>query len=296
MYEMPSWQSESYDKYYSTIHLYTDDNLNKISDDIKMYADKIGLGVAKYDEMGNVIELQYFLFGDFSDYQWVKNNLYDEYTSEWGARINSASICTKGNFDGYWYYYFIKDSDEKIISLNRISVYNEKQEILSQEEIGDNDIATAFVVDHDVLYTYVENKDTKTIYRIYLPEMKKDTYIVSFMQQPLFVLLVPEDSDHLCYQTYGTEYYEKYSEIRNDKDKFYNLLVNNDCKLDKDDFYNTYENSLDEPNYHQYVNMINYCFKNQYGEDLLQQYRYDYDYKNNKLEVTAVDDIYYIVY
>ena len=126
--------------------------------------------------------------------------------------------------------------------------------------------------------------------------MEKDTYIVSFMQQPLFVLLVPEDSDHLCYQTYGTEYYEKYSEIRNDKDKFYNLLVNNDCKLDKDDFYNTYEDSLDDPNYNQYVNMINYCFKNQYGEDLLQQYRYDYDYKNNKLEVTAVDDIYYIVY
>lgn len=294
MYEIPSWNSLTYDKYYSTIHNYSEENLNKTSEDVKMYADKFGLGVARYDEFGSAIDIEYFLFGDYSNYQWVKSSKENGHTSEWNVKSSTVSICTKGNFDGYWYYYFIKNSDGKVISLNRISIYNENEEILSQSEIGENDMITAFVLDHDILYTYVENKDSKLIYRIYLPEKVVDTYSVSLMQQPLFVLLVPEDSEHLSYQTYGEEYYKKYAEIRNDKDKFYKLLVDNNCKVDKEDFYNLYENSFDEPNNNQYVVMIGYCFKNQYGKDILQQYRYDYDLKNKKIEVTAVSDISYL--
>ena len=146
------------------------------------------------------------------------------------------------------------------------------------------------MLDHDVLFTYVEDKDHKIIYRIYLPDMTIDSYRVDIMQQPWFMLIIPEDSDHIVYQTFSEYYYEKYFEIRNDKDKFYNLLVDNGCVVDKDDFYNSYENSINEPNNNQYVLMINNCLKKVYGDDILQQYRYDYDLKNKQLEVTIGDD------
>ena len=290
IYDLDKCDSLSYEEYYSSIHKYDENDLNKVSDDIKMYVDSIGLGAARY--VGDdITDIQYFLFGDYSDYCWVSNNTSnDKYILAYSDQSSTVSISSRANFDGYWYYYFEKDEDKNIIGLNRLSINNETEEILSESLLENKNILTAFVLDHDVLFTYVEDKDHKIIYRIYLPDMTIDSYRVDIMQQPWFMLIIPEDSDHIVYQTFSEYYYEKYFEIRNDKDKFYNLLVDNGCVVDKDDFYNSYENSINEPNNNQYVLMINNCLKKVYGDDILQQYRYDYDLKNKQLEVTIGND------
>ncbi len=282
MYIVPQWTSLSYEQYYSTMHNYNDASLKKLDDNVKIHYDKIGLGVTSWPYYG---EIQYVLYGDYSEYKW------DGRREIGGIRIVSHGIYStihidsEGDFDGYWYYYFTQDENKNNNGLYRISINNEKEEILSAQELEGKYILTAFVVDHDVLYTYAEDEDSMTVYRIYLPEMKKDTYTLDIPQLPLFVLLVPQDSEHLKYQTYSAEFIKKYTELKNDKDGLYELL-NKYMDVDKDEFYAEFDTMFDGKNYNKYANSVTCALSMEYGEDFVTRYDYSYNIKTKELTMS----------
>ncbi|MDO4378653.1 MAG: hypothetical protein Q4C64_05830 [Erysipelotrichia bacterium] len=291
IYDIPQWDSLSYEQYYSTVHNYTDDNLNDIGNSIKAYKDEIGIGVAKYANSGEIEIVQYILFGDFDKYEFMGNEYsHPSYLYTSTDRSSTLTISSKANFDGYWYYYFTQDESRNYNGLYRISINNETEEIISTNELNGKDILTAFVVDHDVLYTYIEDKDSKTVYRIYLPEMKKDTYTLDIPQGPLFALLVPQDNQHLKYQTYSQEFLKKYAELKNDKDGLYELL-NKHVAMNKDEFYSGFDTMFDHITTDKYATSIVYALRMEYGDNYSDLYDYSYDFKTKEVTVTKGESL-----
>lgn len=290
IFDFKQHNSDTYDNYYSSVHNYSDDNLNNIGAGFRTYSDKIGVGVEKFYYDGTPSEIQYLMYGDFSDYEWAPNSINSGYIYVSNGRSQTLSISSRANFDGYWFYYFTTDEQGNNNGLYRINTNNEIETILSQEEINGNDILTAFVVDNDILYTFTETENTKTIYRIYLPEMKKDTYEINVPQGLHFTLLVPNDSDHIKYQTYGEDCLKKYVELRNDKDAMYDLLKKY-IPVDKDKFYSQFDAMFEEVPSNDYFNSILYALNNEYGRDFVKQYVYNYDIKTGETTQTEASEL-----
>lgn len=263
IWDVPSWNSLPYDKYYASVHQYTEKDVNGY--DLNFHAQSSGSGIIvhTYKKDGTFINGQYMLFGDF----------------------NMMDYCSIGNdhgFDGYWFYYVNRNEP----AVYRININGEKEQILSSEDLDGNCVYKAFILDHDILYTYVENKDNEMIiYRVYMPDKKIEKYDTKVKNAGEFTLFIPEDSEHLRYHTDNQECIKKAEAIKNDKEEMYRLISKKLTvdktiydKQDADKIYNMYDNyiclAIAEEN-----NLMPYCY-------------FDYNIKTKELKMTLTNDTY----
>ncbi len=261
IWDIPEQSTVSYEQYYSTIHYYSDDDINSAGDKIvgQLF---LNAAVNIYDENYELIDNQYCVYGNFSN-----SNTYRSIGNDYG-------------FDGYWFYYI----DTTVPQVCRMNIYGETQVILTSEELNGKSPYSAIVVASDILYTYVQDGDNVTIYRVYLPDKTIDSYTTESSIDYYFKVLVPKDSEHLRYYHENPEYVAKLSEFKNDKEALYELISKYE-KVNKE-YYD--ETSIDEIlSWH---SLLEYSIKQEYG---IRAYcYYDYDLKTKELTVTPTDDSY----
>ncbi len=202
IWTIPQLESVSYDKYYSTVHNYSDADISYLPSDLHVQPGQCGIILSICDENYNRIDEQYIIFGsliEFKEYYSIGNN----------------------TFDGYWYYCANRSEP----AVYRIGINGQKEQILSSEDLENRTAYRGFVLDHNVFYTYVTNDDkTVEIYRVYLPEKKIERYKTEAVVDRLFTLLVPQDSNHLKYHCDNPEFVKKVQEVKEDKEALYKMI------------------------------------------------------------------------
>lgn len=206
IWNIPEQKYISYKEYYSTVHNYSEENMNGYN--LGYYGKLTEEGLTVYKDSTDNIELQIVYFQNFD---------YNKYNGFRTPLKNGDNF-----FDGYWFYYLTNLTD-----INRININGEIEEILSNDILNGRTIHSTFILDNKILYTVVINEDdTLTVYRIYLPdkkieqyELKDDKYRYGYIDT-----LIPEDSNHLNFVTINPECIKKVQEIKSDKDLVYSIL------------------------------------------------------------------------
>ncbi|MDO4377783.1 MAG: hypothetical protein Q4C64_01360, partial [Erysipelotrichia bacterium] len=264
IWTVPQLELISYDKYYSPVHNYSDTDINYLPSDLHVQSGQCGIKLMIHDKNHNVLDEQYIIFGDFSN--------YNEY----------SVIGTNYLFDGYWYYYVNRSEP----AVYRIGINGQKEQLLSSEDLENRVVYNGFVLDRNVFYTYVKNDDkTVEIYRVYLPDKKIERYKTEAVVDRWFTLLVPQDSNHLKYHCDNPEFVKLVQKVREDKEALYKM-ISKYFTIDKEK-YDSY--NMDE---------IFSWYTGQVYETLDNEYHippfcyYEYDIKTKKTTVTPTYDDY----
>ena len=261
IWDIPKQSTMSYEQYYSTLHYYSDDNINSLGKNVRGEL-FLNAGVSIYNDNYEMVDNQYCVYGNFS------------------SMYTYRGIGNDCGFDGYWFYYI----DTTVPQVCRMSIYGDVQIVLTSEDLNGISPYSAIVVDSDILYTYVQDGNNVTIYRVYMPEKTIDSYTTVSNMDYFFRIFVPKDSEHLRYYHENPEYVDKLAEIKNDKEALYKLISKYE-KVNKEYYDQT---SIEEIlSWH---SLLEYSIKQEYG---IRAYcYYDYNLKTRELTVTPTDDSY----
>ena len=254
----------SFDKYYSTLHYYSSDDLNKIAENAYLLANQIGIKLFVTDKD---VKQQYVLFGIFD--------------------IDNHRLLNEGSFDGYWLYY----SNLNEPAVYRVDINGNVECILSIDDLKGLVIYNGFVLNSTVLYVYgIVNDKQVRIYRVYLPDKRVENWEVEINKTyGQFSLLVPKDSEHLLYHCDNAAYVNKLDDLRKDKESLYNLISKyfdiNKNEYDRysfEQFLASYQLQIQTSIEREY-NILPYCYC-------------EYDIKTNDIVITPTKDTYINTY
>lgn len=263
---VPDIKSESADKYYSQLHVYYERAENKIL----------------FKEKNKHVEY-------ICDKEGIKLNitsLNDEITSYIIAKGNSEKYISEEEFnDGYWFYFYIKDDNDVIKQFVRIGLKGEQEIIIDDIDksgidnyLGHLNPLRTKIIDHNIFISFYNIDDKQYIKRIYLPDMKVET-----IESSLGTKLIEQiNSEHIYFEGRNPEFYEKYQQLKKDKDTADRLF---------DKYIGTstvYENAKEE-----YLNGNEYSIAYYviYQEYNLYPYAiYDYDFRNDSLNIQPIEE------
>ena len=255
----------SYDQYYSTLHYYSKDDLNKTVEDSYLLPTQLGYKLMVTDN--DTLKQQYVLFGIY--------------------KADQHRLLNDGSFDGYWIYY----TDISEPAVYRVDINGKVEQLLSNEDLNVAVVYNGFVLDSDVLYAYAKvSDDVIRIYRVYLADKTVDKWEINVnIVYSSFTLLVPKDSDHLLFHYDNLDYINKLEEYKSDKEGLYNLI---------DKYYDINKSEYDSYNFEQiiasYGLMIQSSIEKEYG--ILPYCYYEYDVKNSNIVAIATSDTYENIY
>ena len=258
-WEVPIIKNESYEEYYSKLHVYYQRSNNQLlfkeknkSNDVLCNKDGITMEVTTYDDVKNTYKIA---DGDYRNYQYIS------YFS-----------------DGYWFYFYVLDEGEKVQQFVRVNLKCEKQTII--EDMGRSDLTDvegnlfpAEIIDHNVMLIACTNVKGVVIKRIYLPDMT-----IESIETPISIFkgfLEQINSNHIYYLGINPEYHKKYMELKSDKDFSDTLLekyklINIHPKV-KEKYLDTETNEF-----------IRYIIYKEYGVSMYCSYSYDFVTKETK--------------
>ncbi len=217
IWNVPDQSFETYDQYHSTVHVYTNDDLNKCVDkagnQVSVLFDDFGMIVYTLNSDGSVNSQQYAIYGNLK---------------------SGALVGNDGLFDGYWVYY-VKDNKD----LCRVSVNGEMQTVISQPDDATYLYITSVIVDQRTLFFVGQNLTTEktVIHTVYLPSLDHKEFAIDDDRYEYVKIGVPSDSDHITFFTDNSEYIELLNKYNDDKALIYSVLSQY-MTVDKDYVYN----------------------------------------------------------
>lgn len=249
-----SWQSLSYEDYYSKERYYNQDSKNTMYSINKELAyfegdiDGYKVVVSCQENFQTKYKEQYIICGDYSEY----NN---------GFTFD----------DGYWHYFLLESE------IVRLSYKGKKEVIYSLSE--NEKIRDFIVLEHDIAYYLVEKDNKLVFYRTYLPEMKTEMFvnvIVDDRLQSWTNLLIPKSNYYISYVGYEPKFFEITEQLKDDIDKCYLLYEKYGIVL-TDEMKIKMVNSLNDPeNADIYYRSV---ILKEYGVDKYAKYEYNINSK-----------------